>query len=102
MSNISDFEVEVLQLINQHRQQLDLASLSFHAPIQEASRQHSLNMAEGTVPFGHDGFSERANQLIQLLSIAWIVSLLYLMQLHRQLNFQLIGQVSLLYRCKNQ
>lgn len=68
MANISDFEVEVLQLINQHRQQLDLAPLSFHAPIQEASRAHSANMANGSVPFGHGGFSERANQLIQLLA----------------------------------
>jgi uncharacterized protein YkwD len=41
--------------------------LAFHAPIQEASYQHSNNMAQGSVPFGHAGFSERANRLVQAL-----------------------------------
>lgn len=68
MTNISDLEVEILQLINQHRQNLNLAPLAFHTPIQAASYQHSQNMADGRIPFGHEGFSERANQLIELLN----------------------------------
>jgi len=68
MANVSDFEVEILQLINNHRATLDLDPLSFHDPIQETSTLHSNNMAQGAVPFGHQGFAERANQLIQLLN----------------------------------
>jgi uncharacterized protein YkwD len=68
MSNVSDFEVEILQLINNHRATLDLHPLSLHDPIQETSTTHSNNIAQGAVPFGHQGFPERANQLIQLLN----------------------------------
>ncbi len=67
MTDISAIEIEILQLINKHRATLNLSPLSFHAPIQEASYQHSNNMAQGSVPFGHTGFSERANSLVQSL-----------------------------------
>ena len=67
MAEISNFEVEILQGINQHRAGLNLAPLSFHDPIQEMSWQHSNNMATGAVAFGHEGFAERANKLIQIL-----------------------------------
>lgn len=68
MSDISSFEIEILQLVNQHRNNLQLSPLAFHNPIQKASYEHSNNIAQGSVPFGHDGFSDRANQLVQLLS----------------------------------
>lgn len=67
MSDISNLEVEILQLINRHRTTLGFAPLAFYEPIQQISLQHSNNMANGSVPFGHDGFAERANQLIELL-----------------------------------
>lgn len=68
MSEISSFEIEILQLINQHRNNLQLSPLAFHAPIQKASYNHSKNIAQGVVPFGHSGFSDRANLLVQLLN----------------------------------
>lgn len=67
MSEISSFEAEILQLINSHRKSLNLRPLEFHPSIQQASREHSNNMATGLVPFGHEGFSERANLLVQEL-----------------------------------
>ncbi|BDS10297.1 CAP domain-containing protein [Aureispira anguillae] len=67
MSEISNFEVEILQLINSHRASLNLAILEFHPLIQKASYEHSNNMATSSIPFGHDGFSVRANQLVQML-----------------------------------
>ncbi|MFK7798211.1 MAG: CAP domain-containing protein [Aureispira sp.] len=67
MTSVSDIEIEILQLINEHRATLDLAPLTFYLTIQEASFQHSNNMAHGSVPFGHTGFSERANQLVESL-----------------------------------
>lgn len=68
MTDVSAIEIEILQLINEHRATLNLSPLAFHAPIQEVSYQHSNNMARGSVPFGHNGFSERANNLVQLLN----------------------------------
>lgn len=67
MSEISSLEIEILQLINRHRNNLQLPALAFHAPIQKASYEHSNNIATDVVPFGHDGFSDRANQLVQQL-----------------------------------
>jgi uncharacterized protein YkwD len=67
MTDISDLELEILQLINEHRGTLSLAPLAFYPPIQAASFQHSTNMAKETVPFGHEGFSDRANTLVQNL-----------------------------------
>ncbi|MGH1339132.1 MAG: CAP domain-containing protein [Aureispira sp.] len=67
MTNVSDIEIEILQLVNEHRATLNLSPLAFYLPIQEASYQHSNNMAHGSVPFGHTGFSERANSLVQSL-----------------------------------
>lgn len=67
MATISDLELEILQLINEHRATLSLAPLSFHPAIQASSFQHSTNIAKGLVPFGHEGFSDRANTLVQNL-----------------------------------
>lgn len=66
-TDVSAMEVDILHLINEHRAGLKLAPLAFYAPIQSASRQHSNNMATGSVPFGHAGFSERANRLVNAL-----------------------------------
>lgn len=68
MTAISDLELEILELINQHRATLSLSSLAFHPPVQAASFQHSTNIAQGLVPFGHEGFTDRANTLIQTLN----------------------------------
>jgi len=68
MTDISDLELEILQLINQHRITLSLPSLVFHPPIQAASFQHTANIAKGIVSFGHEGFSDRANVLVQTLN----------------------------------
>lgn len=67
MTDVSAMELDILQLVNEHRAGLDLSPLSFYAPIQTASQQHSNNMAKGSVPFGHAGFSERANRLVKAL-----------------------------------
>lgn len=66
-TDVSAIEVDILHLINEHRAGLKLTPLAFYAPIQSTSRQHSNNMATGSVPFGHAGFSERANRLVNTL-----------------------------------
>jgi uncharacterized protein YkwD len=67
MADISDLEIEILQLINEHRATLSLSPLVFHPAIQESSFQHSTNMVNKIVAFGHEGFSDRANKLVQSL-----------------------------------
>ena len=67
MADNSDLEIEILHLINEHRATLSLSPLAFHPTIQESSFQHSTNMANNIVAFGHEGFSYRANQLVQSL-----------------------------------
>lgn len=67
MANISDLELEILELINQHRASLSLTPLVFHPAIQASSFQHSTNIVKEVVPFGHEGFSDRANTLVKSL-----------------------------------
>ncbi len=55
----SGVEVEILSLINAHRQDLGLNSLESNALMNEEARKHSYNMSIGNVPFGHQGFEER-------------------------------------------
>ena len=50
-------------LINQQRIASHLTPLVWQDTIAETAERHSLNMAEGTVAFGHDGFYDRIAEL---------------------------------------
>lgn len=52
-------EQQIHMQINQHRRQLGLDTLRSELLIGNVSREHSQNMANGTVAFGHSGFSNR-------------------------------------------
>ncbi|MBD3243541.1 MAG: CAP domain-containing protein [Chitinivibrionales bacterium] len=52
-------EMRVHALVNAHRAGLGLAQLQWSGIIAEQCRSHSENMADGTTPFGHSGFSDR-------------------------------------------
>ena len=61
-SNIVSFpemEQEILLLVNDYRSSLDLSELSSHEVIKAQAYDHCRNMAEGTVEFSHEGFSDR-------------------------------------------
>lgn len=62
-------ENEILTLINQHRAGLTLPALQQATLITTEARKHSKNMADGTVPYGHDGMSDRLNLIDQ--SLPW-------------------------------
>ena len=53
------YDDEILQLINAHRASIGKPALLKSQVIWEQANGHSRNMASGTVPFGHDGFSAR-------------------------------------------
>ena len=75
----TEIEQKVFSLINQHRLSLGLNELAWHEAIAEECRIHSKNMADGVVPFGHEGFYERIHNIRKEIAylragenLAWI------------------------------
>ena len=66
---IAEVEARVQLLINQHRADKGLAPLALSDVITAQARQHSRNMAEGTVPFSHDGFAQRVEEIRKKIDI---------------------------------
>ncbi|MEH2162037.1 MAG: CAP domain-containing protein [Nostoc sp.] len=57
--NTADLEQSVFTQINDYRASQGLPTLTRNAAIDNQARIHSQQMANGEVPFGHTGFSER-------------------------------------------
>lgn len=62
-TDIPALEKRLVTMVNAHRTKNNLPPLSLWKPLTETARRHSQNMAQGKVPFGHDGFSQRAASL---------------------------------------
>lgn len=58
-------EQDVHQQINAYRQTQGLSSLQWNEVIADSCQTHSLNMAAGSVAFGHDGFDQRVADISQ-------------------------------------
>lgn len=56
----AEVEREVFDLVNQHRVSIGLEALEWNETIAAECRDHSRNMASGSVPIAHDGFDQRA------------------------------------------
>jgi uncharacterized protein YkwD len=52
-------EIEVKNLINTYRKNQGLEPLILDPLLSAQARQHSQDMADGLIPFGHDGFQDR-------------------------------------------
>lgn len=61
----ADVEFRIHVLVNEHRESMDLPPLQFSDCIAAIARPHSVNMAAGTVAFGHDGFSARGTEIAE-------------------------------------
>lgn len=76
----SEFELELHELVNAHRESIGLEPLTLEATYSDIARVHSADMADGSVAFGHDGFETRADEMVDhapdLMSVgenvAWI------------------------------
>ena len=76
----SDFELELNDLVNEHREAMGLSPLELVRDYSEIARGHSSDMADGSVDFGHDGFDGRADEMTALTpdlmsvgeNVAWI------------------------------
>jgi uncharacterized protein YkwD len=56
-------EEEVLDAINAYRATQSLSPLTMNSFIRNECRTHSENMADGTVPYGHDGVLDRSSRI---------------------------------------
>lgn len=56
-------ERRTFEAINDHRRSIGIATLTWNDTVADVARTHSRNMAEQRVPFSHDGFDERFEQL---------------------------------------
>lgn len=66
--NIPEIEQRVFEQINAKRTAQGLAALAWNGVIADQARGHSKDMAEGTVPFGHDGFDKRYAAITKVIS----------------------------------
>lgn len=62
-SNVSTFENKAFELVNDYRASKGLSPLTWNSEIASVCRGHSTNMANGSVPFSHEGFDERGTTL---------------------------------------
>ena len=46
-----------------------MPALEWSQPLYDLAMEHSIDMAEGRVPFGHDGFQDRFQKASQSLRI---------------------------------
>ena len=54
-----NFTTDFMDLLNAHREGMGLSQLILDDEVSKIVIQHSQNMANGTTPFGHTGFSTR-------------------------------------------
>ncbi len=60
---LKQMEEDVLTGINTYRATLQLSPLTMNSFIRTECKNHSEDMADGTVPFGHDGFFDRSDDI---------------------------------------
>jgi uncharacterized protein YkwD len=63
-------EQQVYAKINDYRVSRGMSVLAWNDAVAAQARQHSSNMANGLVAFGHDGFNDRVNAIAQALAIS--------------------------------
>ncbi|KAH3723176.1 cysteine-rich secretory family protein [Pelomyxa schiedti] len=54
--------LEVLAHTNEYRQKLGMKPMVWHHALASIGQDHSIRMADGKVPLGHDGFDDRVKQ----------------------------------------
>lgn len=65
----SALEAQAHERINAHRRAEGLSLLDYDARVAAAARRHSAAMAAGEVPFGHEGFEERASRIAEAIPL---------------------------------
>ena len=68
-SEYSDIEKEIFDLVNDYRAENGLPTFSVDAAIIVQCRSHSRDMGKGIVPFGHDGFDARIDEIRKSMNV---------------------------------
>ena len=58
-------EKDILYYINQYRNSIGLSSLQILNAATEQATEHSMDMANRTTPFGHEGFDDRIDHIVK-------------------------------------
>ena len=69
----SEWDIELGNLINEYRKSLGLKELIMTEVIWIECLEHNVNMAEGKVPFGHDGFQDRIYDIMKYMPVGYAV-----------------------------
>lgn len=63
-------EHDVLRLVNTHRKSLDLLPLEYNSHISFVAREHSIEMAQDRIPFGHYRFKQRLHRISRVVGFS--------------------------------
>jgi uncharacterized protein YkwD len=69
----TDLRQDILKYTNRFRESKNLPALVMNSELNEIAEKHTLNMATGRVPFGHQGFPQRS-ELIRKKLKCWNVA----------------------------
>jgi len=72
-SEYTEFDLQLQSLINEYRRSLGLNDLIMVKIIWDECLEHNINMENGVVPFGHDGFMERINDIRKHMPVGYAV-----------------------------
>ena len=69
---VESLETKTHELVNEYRRSAGLPPLAFSRPIAAIARRHSAAMAEGRIPFGHEGFEKRRRRIARAMPLEGI------------------------------
>ena len=79
--SLREMEQAIFNRINNYRVSKGLRPMMWNADIAQQAREHSRNMAKKIVPFGHQGFDQRAKAIDRSVNsrgtgenVAWVMS----------------------------
>jgi len=65
----TDYDKELLAEVNAHRLSVGLAPLVHNDFLWQIANEHTENMANGDVPFGHEGLTKRSDRIRNQLGL---------------------------------
>jgi uncharacterized protein YkwD len=68
----ADLEARIFKIVNDHRLSIGRKALVWNDAMADEERDHSLAIASGQVPFGHQGFESRIAQINEIIPWSFI------------------------------
>lgn len=67
-----EVEARIFKIVNDHRQSIGRKALVWNDAMADAERTHSQAMANGQVPFGHQGFDGRVTHIMEIIPWSYV------------------------------